>query len=108
MRTSANRCAAVITLSLIGAGVRLAQAAAPAPDPARVYAATCHFCHDTGIAPPIRGSHYPPAQIRFVVRHGDGAMIAFNPAAISHAELAALIVWLDRTAPEKHPAGAHP
>ena len=103
-----HRRAAVITFSLIGAGACLAQAAAPARDPARVYAATCHFCHDTGIGPPIRGAHYPPAQIRFIVRHGDGAMIAFTPTAISHAELAALIVWLDRAAPGKHPAGVHP
>jgi mono/diheme cytochrome c family protein len=103
-----HHCAAVISLSLIGGGACLARAAAPARAPARVYAATCHFCHDTGIGPPIRGTYYPPAQIRFVVRHGDGAMIAFSPAAISHAELAALIGWLERAAPAKHPAGAHP
>ncbi len=105
---SAHRYAAVITFGLIGAGACLAQPAAPARDPARLYASTCHFCHDTGIGPPIRGSHYPAAQIRFVVRHGDGAMIAFSPAAISHAQLTALIVWLDRAAAGKPPAGAHP
>lgn len=103
-----HRFAAVIALSLIGAGACFAKRTAAVRTPARVYAATCHFCHDTGIAPPLRGAYYPPERIRFVVRHGDGAMIAFTPVAISHAELAALIGWLERAARRKHPAGAQP
>lgn len=103
-----RHAAAAIALSLIGAGACLARADAPARDPARVYAATCHFCHDTGIGPVIKGDRFTPDRIRFVVRHGDGAMIAFTPAEISHAELAALIDMLERAAaPPKHPAGAH-
>lgn len=99
---------AAITFSLMSASACAAQVATPAHGPAQVYAATCHFCHDTGIGPPIKGAHYPPGRIRFVVRHGDGAMIAFTPSRISDAELTALIAWLEKPLPQMRPAGAHP
>ena len=95
-------------LAILCTGPCLAQSASPARDPKRVYAATCHFCHDTGIGVPLKGSHYPADQIRFVVRHGYGAMIAFSPSEITDPELIALAQMLSEAAAPKATAGAHP
>ncbi len=95
-------------LAILCAGPCLAQSAGPARDPKRVYAATCHFCHDTGIGVPLKGSHYPADQIRFVVRHGYGAMIAFSPSEITDPELIALAQMLSEAAAPKATAAAHP
>ncbi|MFI4868570.1 MAG: c-type cytochrome [Steroidobacterales bacterium] len=68
-------------------------------DPAGIYDRTCHFCHDTGIGPPLKGSHYPAERIRTAVRHGHAAMVAFTPTEITDPELTALAQMLNESSP---------
>jgi mono/diheme cytochrome c family protein len=102
----AHRLGLSFLIALLGAGPCGAQSAGGERDPSQVYAATCHFCHDSGIGVALQGTHLPPDLIRHTVRHGHGAMIAFTPAEIGDRELAALAQWLSAAAPPQTAADA--
>jgi mono/diheme cytochrome c family protein len=97
-----------ISLAIIGTGACWAQPAGQPRDPDHVYAVTCHYCHDTGIGPVLKGSHYPVDQIRTAVRHGHGSMPSFMPSEITEAELAALVHMLSDAALPKAGEGTRP
>lgn len=68
----------------------------------RVFDANCSQCHPggtAGLAPAINNKPVPRWLIHFQVRHGLGAMPAFDEKQISDEELEALsryLVWLRR------------
>ena len=93
----------MLGLSACVASTVLAQATHEPRDPAHLYDRTCHFCHDTGIGPPLKGSHYPADRIRTAVRHGHGAMIAFTPSEITDSELTALAQMLNQSSQPRAP-----
>jgi 4-cresol dehydrogenase (hydroxylating) cytochrome subunit len=88
-----------LALAIVGAGTCLAQTASQPRDPSHVYAATCQYCHDTGIGPPLKGTHFPADRIRLAVRHGPGSMPAFMPSDITEPELVALARMLSELTP---------
>jgi 4-cresol dehydrogenase (hydroxylating) cytochrome subunit len=88
-----------LVLAIIGAGACLAQSVSQPRDPSHVYAATCQYCHDTGIGPPLKGAHFPADRIRLAVRHGPGSMPAFMPSDITEPELDALARMLSELSP---------
>jgi mono/diheme cytochrome c family protein len=98
----------VIALAIIGAGALLAQAADPPRDPNRVYAITCHYCHDNGIGMVLKGTHLPPERIQLAVRQGHASMPAFLPSYITDAELAALAQMLSASEPPAAAPGTKP
>ena len=95
-------------LAIIGAGALLARAADPPRDANRVYAITCHYCHDNGIGMALTGVHLPPERIQFAVRHGFASMPAFPPSYITDAELASLARMLSESAPPAAVPGTKP
>ena len=97
-----------LALAIVDAGACLAQTASQPRDPGQVYAATCQYCHDSGIGPPLKGAHFPADQIRLAVRHGPGSMPAFMPSDITEPELAALARMLSELPPAVAGAGTRP
>lgn len=70
-------------------------------DVEQIYASTCHYCHDTGVAPILLGRKLPLQYIDLRVRNGFNAMPAFKPSEIGVADLEALARWIEQsTAPE--------
>jgi mono/diheme cytochrome c family protein len=69
--------------------------------PAEVWASTCTYCHDAGIALPIFGRKLTHAAIAAVVRNGTNGMPAFHPSEISDAQLELLVEWVSRQPPAK-------
>lgn len=45
---------------------------------AQIYQKICSYCHDTGIAPVIKGRELPTDYVKHVVRNGQQAMPAFR------------------------------
>lgn len=65
----------------------------------RLFMRHCHECHpggSTGLAPALNDRPAPGWLIRFQVRHGLGAMPAFDEARISDDELDDVIAYLLR------------
>ena len=85
-----------VLLAVLGVGGSLARAADPVRDPERIYAITCHYCHDNGIGKVLKGARLAPERIQLAVRQGYVAMPAFAPSFISDAELAALVTLLSQ------------
>jgi mono/diheme cytochrome c family protein len=56
-------------------------------DGAHVYANVCAHCHESGVAPVIRGRNLPPILITTFVRRGSRAMPAFRAAEIDDVAL---------------------
>lgn len=100
---TARLTAALVTLSL---STGFAHAGDPPRDPERIYAISCHFCHDNGIGKALKGAQLKPQRIRLAVRQGYVAMPAFAPSFITDAELEALVQMLSQ-APAP-PAGRPP
>ncbi len=71
-----------------------AQAAGEWKDSARIWNASCHYCHDEGIGPQILGLHLPPDLVRHAVRDGLNAMPPFFPSELDARELDALAHWV--------------
>jgi mono/diheme cytochrome c family protein len=92
-------------LAIIGAGTCFAQSAGQQRDPNRIYAITCHYCHDNGIGPALKGANFLPERIRLAVRQGYASMPAFMPSDITDAELAALVQMLSGPAAPTAAAG---
>ncbi|MCP5215741.1 MAG: cytochrome c [Pseudomonadales bacterium] len=67
-------------------------------DVQQIYASTCHYCHDTGVAPVLFGRALPPQYIAHRVRNGFNAMPAFKPSEIGVADLEALARWIEQSA----------
>ena len=79
----------VITI-LVANGPVWAQAAGEWRDGAHVYQKICHYCHDTGVGPVLKGRELDVDYIRHVVRHGQRAMPAFRPSELDAKDLARL------------------
>ncbi|WP_298283546.1 cytochrome c [Novosphingobium sp.] len=62
---------------------------------AKVYAAHCAYCHDSGFAPSITGRDMPAAAIAGIVRLGPGGMQAFPESQVSDADITALATYLN-------------
>lgn len=60
---------------------------------ATVFATFCAGCHP-GNAPDLHNEHESPAEVRHVVRNGDGSMPAFNEGVISDADLENLVAFV--------------
>lgn len=57
---------------------------------AMAYGRACGYCHDTNIAPNLRGRELDPEAVKYFARHGSRAMPAFRNTDISDAELNAI------------------
>ena len=68
----------------------------PEPQPAlrRLWAAQCAYCHDTGVAPQLRGRGLSALAVEQIVRRGGVQMPAFTPSTLSPAELVRLSRWV--------------
>src|SRR5690554_1712560 len=65
---------------------------------AEVYARSCNGCHpggERGYGPALADHPHAPAQLRQLVREGQGKMPGFNDEKISHEQLEALLAYLD-------------
>ena len=63
----------------------------------RVFKKQCDYCHPGGgggMGPPLNNKPAPAFAIRFQVRHGLGAMPAFDSTLISEGELRAVADYL--------------
>lgn len=63
----------------------------------RVFKKACDYCHPGGgggIGPPLNNKPAPAFAIRFQVRHGLGAMPAFDSTKISEKDLRAVADYL--------------
>lgn len=95
--------------ALAAAGAARAQAAGQWRGPEAIWAASCSYCHETGVGPELRGIRLPPATIEKAVRSGFVQMPAFHPSEISDAELRSLAAWLSAApAPARAPTRAAP
>jgi len=79
----------MITL-LVANGPVWAQAAGEWRDGEHAYQKICHYCHDTGVGPVLKGRKLDVDYIRYVVRHGQRAMPAFRPSELDAKDLARL------------------
>lgn len=62
-----------------------------------VFQAHCHSCHpggEAGLGPALNNKPLPGFLVRFQVRHGLGAMPAFDETALPAADLDALVAYL--------------
>jgi len=99
---------------VLAAGVALAGTAQAAQklgevqaqrSPEQVYSAVCGYCHGRNVGPVIRGRALPADSVEIMVRHGLNAMPAFRPTEITPAELKALAVWVEKSAPDQKEKG---
>src|SRR5450631_1108760 len=100
--------AVLLAASVFGGALFAVRGADPQRDANSVYEITCHYCHDNGIGPVLKGTQLTPERIRLAVRRGRLAMPAFMPSYISDAELAALIEMLSQPAGPATAGGTHP
>lgn len=66
---------------------------------AQLYQQVCARCHETRVGPPLLGRALPPPLVEVLVRSGRAGMPAFRESEISPAELAALGLYVQHTAP---------
>jgi mono/diheme cytochrome c family protein len=105
---TAGLTAALVALSLSTGFARAGDLPRDPPrDPERIYAISCHFCHDNGIGKALKGAQLDPQRIRLAVRQGYVAMPAFAPSFITDAELEALVQMLSQ-APAPAPSAGTP
>jgi mono/diheme cytochrome c family protein len=71
-----------------------AQAAGQWKDPTHVYAKICSNCHDSGVAPRLKGRKLEVPYIQVTVRHGLKAMPAFRVTDVDVPMLAQLADFL--------------
>jgi mono/diheme cytochrome c family protein len=86
----------VLALLSAAAVVQLAKADDIPRSAEEVYRVVCHYCHDTGIGPEIKGRQLPAAYVSYLVRNGQGAMPAFRPTEISDTELERVAATIER------------
>jgi mono/diheme cytochrome c family protein len=96
--------AVAAVLAALAGGVAWAQPAGGAAttaagwrDGAEVYAKVCQHCHESGVAPGIRGRNLAPALVTLFVRRGSRAMPAFRAAEIDDDALAQLGEWISKS-----------
>lgn len=63
-------------------------------DGADVYAKVCGHCHESGVAPVIRGRKLPLVYVTVFVRNGSRAMPPFRAAEIDDVALARLAEYI--------------
>jgi mono/diheme cytochrome c family protein len=61
---------------------------------AEVYAKVCGHCHESGVAPVIRGRSLPPVVVTHFVRNGSRAMPAFRASEIDDEALARVAAYV--------------
>lgn len=61
---------------------------------AEVYAKVCGHCHESGVAPVIRGRNLPPVVVAHFVRNGSRAMPAFRASEIDDEALARVAAYV--------------
>ncbi|MCF7981414.1 MAG: cytochrome c [Pseudomonadales bacterium] len=92
---------AIGLLVLIPSNTVFAHAYGEWRDAEQIYASTCHYCHDTGVAPVLFGRALSPQFIILRARNGFNAMPAFKPSEISVTDLEILARWIQqREAPK--------
>lgn len=67
--------------------------------PEQMYNSACVYCHETGVAPVLKGRKLPSEYFRIRARMGYLAMPAFKPSELSDADLKLLGEWLIRSKP---------
>jgi mono/diheme cytochrome c family protein len=87
---------ALIAALALAASPALAQSAGQWRDPPAIWAASCAYCHGTGVGPPLKGAHPAPATISWAMRHGMPGMPAYHPSEINADELARFADWLSK------------
>ena len=70
-------------------------------DGAEIYTKVCALCHDTKIAPILRGRELDPLYIQLIVRNGSRAMPAFRSSEIDDQSLGKLAEYISKTAADK-------
>ena len=70
-------------------------------DGAEVYTKVCALCHDTKVAPVLRGRNLDPTYIQLIVRNGSRAMPAFRLSEIDDQILEKLAEYISKTAADK-------
>jgi 4-cresol dehydrogenase (hydroxylating) cytochrome subunit len=75
-----------------------ADAAGQWRDGTHVYKKICSYCHDTGIAPEVKGRNLPPEYVSNIVRKGFRAMPAFRAAEIDKEALLKLSNYVSTAA----------
>ncbi|HEY5790057.1 MAG TPA: cytochrome c [Gammaproteobacteria bacterium] len=75
-------------------GAAAAQSAGNWADGAAIYRATCHYCHDTGVGPVLKGRALDPAYISARARYGFRAMPAFRHGTLSDDDLARVAQYI--------------
>lgn len=73
-----------------------------------VYQKVCHYCHDAGVGPVLKGRQLPPELIMALVRSGGRAMPAFRPSEIDDESLRAVGSYLQGSAAPATPAPSTP
>ncbi len=81
--------AAVFTPSL-----SLGQAAGDWQSPEHIWNASCSYCHNSQVAPDIRGIPFETEFATTVVRNGFPGMPPFHTSEINNEELLALLDWI--------------
>lgn len=92
--TTSVRAALAALATMAAAGEAAAQAAGQWDGPGHIYRSACIYCHETGVAPVLKGRRLPVEYVRDRVRKGFGPMPAFKPSEIDVQELEALARWL--------------
>lgn len=99
-----RRLALLALLATAGlAAPAFAQSAGQWRGPAQIWSKSCHYCHDSGVGPNLRGAHLDPRVVIVVARGGMPGMPAFHPSEINDAELAGLARWLHDQPPPPPP-----
>jgi len=83
----------------------LAQSAGEWKGPEQIWGASCGYCHDSGVGPPIKGARIAADAITAAVRQGLPGMPSFHPSEIDDRELATFSRWLSRTPPVREAGG---
>ncbi len=91
-----------------GAELAAAQQAVPRPNPEAIWRSACSYCHDTGVAHRLLGTHPPVATVTQIVRSGIGAMPAFHPSEIGPAQLRELARWVNEHSAPPQPSAKSP
>ncbi len=75
-----------------------AQATGEWRTPEHAYGSACVYCHETGVAPVLKGRQLPVEYVRDRVRRGYNAMPAFKPSELGERDLEALAAWINASA----------
>jgi len=83
-----------LLLSLALPASAAGSASPPVRDMPSLWAASCAYCHDRGVAPALGGRALPPRAVQSIVRRGGVQMPPFAATDISPGELSQLARWV--------------